>query len=133
MSIAVTIPVDRAGMVVVSAAPPELADPQARRQPAHLDLARRPGGLRMDLSLDGGRFLRLPGVGVADESGGATAELASISFDVTPAGMVLSAQGTGGAPRPLAVDETTARQLATALLLTFRVKLTKAERLQQDR
>ncbi|MGH9156971.1 MAG: hypothetical protein ACRD1K_14275 [Acidimicrobiales bacterium] len=132
-TVAITIPVNRAGVVVVSAAPPELADPHARRQPARLDLTRTGTGLVVGLALEGGRPLRLPGVTAAGPVGGEPAELAQVRFEVTGDGMVVKATGTGGRAVPLEVDETTARQLATALLLTFRVKLTRAQRQRQER
>lgn len=110
----ITVPVDADGAVVVSAAPPELADPNATRQPARLALARTATGLAVELSFVDGRPLRLPGVPGAP---------GAIAFDVARAGMAVTADGDA-----LAIDEATARQLATALLLTFRVKLTRAER-----
>ena len=117
----VTVPVDGRGVVVVSAAPPELADPGAVRRPARLDLARTAGGLAAELAFTDGRALRLPGVGRP-----APQPLGSIAFDIAGAGLAVSATGVGGEPVAVEVDEATARQLATALLLTFRVKLAKA-------
>ena len=125
VAVPITIPVDADGVVVLSAAPPELADPHARRQPARMDLARTATGLRVGLAFEAGRRLLLPGVGAAGRP--APAELGSIAFDVRTTGMGISATGPGGEPLVPVVDETTARQLATALLLTFRVKLTRAE------
>lgn len=126
VAIPITIPVDANGVVVVSAAPPELADPHARRQPARMDLARTGAGLRIGLAFEAGRHLRLPGVGATGRP--APAELGTVAFDVTAVGMDVTATGTDGEPLVPVLDETTARQLATALLLTFRGKLTRAEK-----
>jgi hypothetical protein len=123
----ITIPVDRAGVVVVSAAPPELADPTATRRPARLTLSRAGGRLAVELAFSDGRELRLPGVG-----GPVPAPLGSIAFDVTTNGLAVTATTPDGDPTAVEVDEATARQLSTALLLTFRVKLTRADRDQQE-
>ncbi|MEO6120885.1 MAG: hypothetical protein ABIW46_09095 [Acidimicrobiales bacterium] len=130
LTVPITIPVDGAGVVVVSAAPPELADPEARRQPARLELERTGEGLIISLALDAGRPLRLPGVrlGPGGPGGEELAALRLIAFDVTGDGMTFTATGPDGEPSPVVIDEATACQLATALLLTFRVKLTKADR-----
>lgn len=115
---------------MVGAAPVGLADPDARRQPARMELARTAGGLAVALALEGGRPLRLPGV--ADRDGATVAELASIAFDVMPAGLAVTAVGTDGRAVALALEEGTGRALATALVLTFRAKLTRADRAEAD-
>lgn len=128
VTIPITIPVDRAGLVVVSAAPPELADPDSRRQPATLALARTADGLNVALAFEDNRPMRLPGVHALEGARGEPAELARVSFEVTAAGFLVTAAGADGAPIGLGLDEATARQLATALLLTFRVKMIGADR-----
>lgn len=132
----VTVPVDSDGLVVVSAAPPELTRPDSVRRPGRLVLAMQapPGrrgrgwALSMDLGLDDGLGLRIPGVGGDGEGG--TAPLARLVTDVDSSGLRFTGfVGPGGTAVALDVAESRGRELATALLITVGVKVTKAQRL----
>ncbi len=147
--LAVTVPIDEDGLVVVSAAPPELTSPGAVRRPGALTVAvaavaeaRRGGGgtrraaapprpraaaATLGLELHEGRRLRIPGVEAAGAPG-PPAELATLACEVDAGGLTFGGRSPDGAPVALAVGETPARELATALLITVGVKLAKAGR-----
>jgi hypothetical protein len=66
--------------------------------------------------------------GMTDQEG-ASVSLASLTFAITVKGMDIAGHGLDGKPVALRFEEPTARALATALLITIRMKLTKARRL----
>ncbi len=114
------MPFDEDGFVVLSSQPP---GPDAPRVPAELGIARAVGGYHLGLTRQDGRPLYIPGV---FDSTGELAPLIRVSFTVTPRGMTVAGTDPKGQPLELIFDETTARALAVALLITIGVKLTKA-------
>lgn len=136
--LAITVPIDPTGLVVVSAAPPELTEPDHQRHPATLSVSlgprrrvgrpsRRDRGWSMDLELrlGDGRILRIPGLEAGDPPG--TAPLTSLAVRVEADGLRFRGTGSLGNSVELEPDEETARAVATALLITLGVKLTKAD------
>lgn len=117
------MPFDDEGIVVLSSAPPR---PDAPRVPAELGITRADGGYHVGLTREDGRPLFIPGV--FDSSTGDLAALIRISFTMTARGMTVAGTGPSGQPLELTFDETTARALAVALLITIGVKLRKAGR-----
>lgn len=120
----ITIPFDDSGRVVLSSTPPQ---PDAPRVPAEMVIARLDSGFRMALARQDGQPLLIPGV---VEFGGAQEEaptpLVVVGFVVTARGMEVTGFGPGHRFVPVRLDETTARALATALLITIGVKMAKA-------
>ncbi len=118
----ITVPFDEHGMVQLGTAPPQ---PDAPRVPAALEISCREGRYDLALCRTDGRPLLVPGVLDAD---GVPAAVVRLTFGVTAGGMEVAGTGPDGAPLPLDFDDTTAQALATALLITIGVKLTKAGR-----
>lgn len=132
LALAISVPFDEDGVVVLSSAPPK---PDAPRVPAELELIRPTGGSpayrfglaltrrdRAPLLVPGLRAAGTGGVGPTDEP----APLMLLTFALTDRGMAVAGYGTDGAAVALELDETTARALAVALLITIGVKLAKA-------
>lgn len=107
MNLAISIPIDEDGTVLLQPQGPL----EAPRVPASMAMT-RPGAGRYGIVIertDRGPMV-IPGLGGSP--------LASLEF-------VVSGEGLEIGPGPLAVDEATARSLATALLITIGMKLTK--------
>ncbi|MDQ4098404.1 MAG: hypothetical protein M3144_11120 [Actinomycetota bacterium] len=122
LTLPITIPIDPGGVVLLRPEGPL----DAPRVPATLVVERQPDVayvVRIARRDDGPMIIP----GMTDQEGDAVA-LASLSFAITPAGMDIAGHGLDGRPVVLAFDEPTARALATALLITIRMKLIKARR-----
>lgn len=122
----ITVPFDDEGRVQLGSSPPK---PDAPRVSARLEISRDGDGHDLTLTRVDGRPLLIPGV--LDATTGAAAELVRMTCAVTSRGMAIAGTGPTGNPVPLELDETTAQALATALLITIGVKLTKAARARQ--
>lgn len=109
LSLAISIPIDESGVVLLQPQGPL----EAPRVPASMKVTRPAGGSYGIVieRADGGPMV-IPGLGES--------ALASLTF-------VIAASGLEIGPGPLPVDEATARALATALLITIGMKLTKAQ------
>ncbi len=116
----ITVPFDESGMAVLSSAPPK---PDAPRVPAWLEISRSEDRFTLALARQDGRPLLLPGV---LDATGEHAQPVRLGFMVSAKGMTVTGTGPDGRPIDLHFDETTARALAIALLITIGVKLTKA-------
>lgn len=132
VTLPITVPIDDHGVVVLSTGHVE-----APRHPATLTVARPkapPGraGYRAAflLARTEDRPLMLPGILPADAPSGPAvpAALGRLSVAVAPKGLAVMGFDRDGTTTPIRLDETTSRLLATALLITVGVKLTKAER-----
>ena len=109
LTLPISIPIDEEGVVLLQPRGPLRAD----RVPASMTVTRpTPGACGIHIERADGGAMVIPGLGEAP--------LAELTFLVT-------AEGIDIGPGRLAVDETTARALATALLITIRTKLAKAE------
>jgi hypothetical protein len=132
LPLAISVPFDEKGVVVLSSAPPK---PDAPRVPAELELIRPAGqsaSFRFGLALarrDRAPLL-VPGLRGATTGVAPGADdpvpLTLLTFAVADDGMAVAGYGTDGLAVPLDLDETTARALAVALLITVGVKLAKA-------
>jgi hypothetical protein len=123
LSLPITIPIDEGGQVLLRPEGPL----DAPRVPATLDVTRPSEeifGIRIERRDRGS--LRIPGLHDARAGAPRDAELTLLACDVTKRGLAISGFGPDGPPVPLAFDETTARALATALLITIGMKLAKA-------
>lgn len=108
LALPISIPIDEQGVVLLQPQGPL----DAPRVPASMTVTRPSAGsygIRIE-RVDNGPMV-IPGLGAAP--------LATLTFLVTPQGLDIG-------PGPLSVDETTARALATALLVTLGMKLRKA-------
>lgn len=108
LNLAISIPIDEDGTVLLQPQGPL----EAPRVPASMAVARPDAGsYRIVIERSDRGTMVIPGLG--------DAPLTSLEF-------VVSADGLEIGPGPLPVDEATARALATALLITIGMKLTKA-------
>jgi hypothetical protein len=109
LTLSISIPIDEQGVVLLQPQGPL----DAPRVPASMTVSRPTAGtfdIRIQRADDGPMVI--PGLGEVP--------LAALAFLVTRQGLDIG-------PGPLPVDETTARALATALLITIGMKLTKAQ------
>jgi hypothetical protein len=122
LSLPISIPIDPDGVVLLRPEGPL----DAPRVPATLVVERQPdvAFIVRICRRDGGPMV-IPGM--TDQQGDAV-PLASLSFAITAGGMDIAGHGLDGRPVALVFDEATARALATALLITMRMKLIKARR-----
>lgn len=110
LTLSISIPIDPQGVVLLQPQGPL----DAPRVPAIMTVARPTAGA-YDIKIervDGGTML-IPGLG--------DAPLPALMFRITSLGLDIG-------PGPLPMNETTARALATALLITMGMKITKAGR-----
>jgi hypothetical protein len=121
LSLPISVPFDEDGVVVLSSAPPR---PDAPRVPAELELHRGSPHFRYGLAL--ARRDRQPLLVPGMTAGGRLVPLILLTFAVSDRGMAVAGYGADGELAPVELDETTARALAIALLITIGVKLTKA-------
>jgi len=108
LNLTISIPIDEQGIVLLQPSGPL----DAPRIPAFMTVTRPTGdayGVRIERADHGP--LVIPGLGERP--------LAALTFRITSQGLEIG-------PEPLPVNETTGRALATALLLTIGMKLTKA-------
>ena len=128
LTLPISVPFDEHGVVVLSSAPP---NPDAPRVPAELELVAGAGGDPTPFSLYGlalARVDRQPLLVPGLTRPGATepVPLTLLTFAVGGKGMAIAGYDADGQLTALHLDETTARALAIALLITIGVKLTKA-------
>jgi hypothetical protein len=129
LTLPISVPFDEHGVVVLSSAPPK---PDAPRVPAELELvAGSPPSTPYRFGLALARVDRQPLLvpGVTGAGPGTPTEplpLTLLTFALTHRGMAIAGYDAHGRLTPLTLDETTARALAVALLITIGVKLTKA-------
>lgn len=126
LTLPISVPFDEHGVVVLSSAPPK---PDAPRVPAELELIAGPpppGPYRFGLALArvDRRPLLVPGLTRHGED--TPTPLTLLTFAVADRGMAVAGYDDQGALAALSLDETTARALGIALLITIGVKLTKA-------
>lgn len=125
LTLPISVPFDEDGVVVLSSAPPK---PDAPRVPAELELIARPPSSPYRFGLALARLDRRPLLvpGVTAPGGDEPVPLTLLTFTVGERGMAVAGYDTDGRLASLQLDETTARALAVALLITIGVKLTKA-------
>ncbi|MFP5319227.1 MAG: hypothetical protein ACLGI2_13175 [Acidimicrobiia bacterium] len=110
LSLPITIPIDEQGVVLLQPGGPL----EAPRVPATLTVNRHGPDIRaLRVERTDGRGMVIPGLG--------DAPLPALE-------VIVNRQGLDIGPGPLPVDEQVAGALATALLLTIGMKLTKARR-----
>ncbi|MDQ3978436.1 MAG: hypothetical protein M3314_02640 [Actinomycetota bacterium] len=129
LTLPISVPFDEHGVVVLSSAPPK---PDAPRVPAELELvAGSPPSTPYRFGLALGRVdrepLLVPGLTRAEaQATGEPVPLTLLTFALTDRGIAIAGYDADSRVAPLALDETTARALAIALLITIGVKLRKA-------
>lgn len=110
--------------------------------PANLDSAKKPGTLELvrpqgrkpayrfgiGLALLGGEPLPIPGLNRSGQETDPPRPVHELTFALSDRGFAVAGFGPDGVPLELAPSENTACLLATALVITLGVKLTKAER-----
>ncbi len=114
LTLPVSIPIDEEGIVLLQPEGPL----EAPRVPASMRVT-RPGADTYDIRIErtDGEPMVVPGLGEVP--------LANLTFLVTRDGLEVG-------PGPLTTDESTARALATALLITIGMKLTKGRKAGLD-
>jgi hypothetical protein len=120
VTLPITIPIDQSGLVLLRPQGPL----DAPRMPATLDLhALADGSFGLRIERPGGEPMVIPGLLEAGRPDAVDASITALRVVVTGRGLDITAE-----PGPVRFDEQTARALATALLITIGMKLTKAQR-----
>jgi hypothetical protein len=127
----ITIPFNEDDLVLLGPANLDCA-----KKPATLELVRFQGRGRhgpryrfgIGLALTDGGPLRVPGVNASGIETDPPVPVHELTFAVADRGLAIVGYGAEGVPLDLRLTENTACLLATALIITLGVKLTKAER-----
>ena len=125
VSLPISVPFDEHGVVVLSSAPPK---PDAPRVPAELEVIAGSASTAYRFGLALARVDRRPLLvpGLTAPASSQPLPLSLLTFAVSARGMAIGGYDADGHLAELQLDETTARALAVALLITIGVKLTKA-------